>query len=86
MREAQARVISCPECGAEPNKPCLALSGKTKGKSRSTAHSARVQAMGIFISDAYCQNESASGYPCGRDGCPHCGGIESKYHSKELPS
>jgi len=72
MREAQARILTCPECGAEPDKPCLNMSGK--GKSRSTAHSARVKAVGVFISDAYCQNESVAGYSCGRKGCPHCGG------------
>lgn len=27
-----------------------------------------------FVADAYCENESQSGYACGREGCPHCGG------------
>lgn len=70
MREAQARILECPECGAKPDKCCRLKNGK----SRSTAHAARVAAVAIFISDAYCQNESVAGYSCGREGCPHCGG------------
>jgi hypothetical protein len=27
---------------------------------------------------AYCANEMWSGYPCGVDGCPHCGGDVEK--------
>lgn len=78
MRESQARILDCPECHAEADKPCVSLSGKAKGKSRSAAHAARVKAVSEFIADAYCQNESLSGYSCGRPHCPHCGGKDPK--------
>lgn len=74
MREDQARILDCPSCRAEANAPCVVMSGKNAGKSRRISHAARVEAVAVFISDAYCQNESYSGYPCGRQGCPHCGG------------
>lgn len=75
MREDQARILDCPQCGAVASKPCLVESGVRLGKSRSTAHAARVKAVATFISDAYCQNESVAGYSCGRPECPHCGGV-----------
>lgn len=74
MLEVQARILKCDECGADVDKPCVSLTGKRKGKSRNTAHASRVAAVTKYIREAYCANESLSGYPCGVDGCPHCGG------------
>ena len=29
---------------------------------------------------AFCENELWHGYPCGTEGCPHCGGPDNAHH------
>lgn len=84
MRESQARILTCPECGAAEGKPCKSLSGKTAGRSRNTAHAARREAVANYIADAYCANESLAGYPCGRPQCTVCGGATPEEFAEQM--
>ncbi|HBH88424.1 MAG TPA: hypothetical protein DDY27_00885 [Hyphomonadaceae bacterium] len=38
------------------------------------------------ITYLYCENEMWSGYPCGTEGCPHCGGPDGVEETKKYVS
>jgi len=70
LREARARVVSCPRCKRDTGQPCV--SGDLN---LIRAHSERMEAYGAFVREAYCANEMLSGHPCSTPGCNSCGGM-----------
>ncbi len=64
--------VDCPTCKAERGQKCSSKAGKPK-----RPHRARQIACDTFVADAYCQNESQSGYFCGRPECPYCAEAEA---------
>lgn len=69
---ADPLILGCPTCGAERNKKCRTLSQRP---ALTKPHVSRRQLVDKFVREEYCRNEVMSGYGCGVDGCPHCGGL-----------
>lgn len=65
-------ILDCSKCGAPAGEPCVSLDRRRKRQQK--VHAERRAAVARFVREAYCQNESQSGYGCGVEGCPHCGG------------
>lgn len=69
MRKGQAvACANCETCGADYGQPCRTRDGKA-----TRPHKARFAKAGLFVAQAYCENESQYGFGCGTEGCPHCG-------------
>lgn len=70
---ASSILLGCKKCGAAENEPCVSRTGR-----KTSPHTVRREACAKWVREEYCRNEVLSGYGCGGEGCPHCGGFSGQ--------